>query len=141
MGEVARKKPFSFHITAAHSPSSHIIKEMELPVLTVDAATLVMNEAFCRFNKSIQDHHSRCSTVSDFKAEILHDTAPTVRLNVVLCEIAEGNFRQAMLLAEKDGYIQRLLNENNQLRYEVELLRGKVHLLMHKAAAQGEDDF
>ena len=41
MGEVARKKPFSFHITAAHSPSSHIIKEMELPVPTVDAATLV----------------------------------------------------------------------------------------------------
>ena len=114
MGEVARKKPFSFHITAAHSPSAHIIQEMELPVPTVDAATLVMNEAFCRFNKSIQDHHSRCrfnksiqdhhsrcSTVSDFKAEILHDTAPTARLNVVLCEIAEGNFRQAMLLAEK----------------------------------------
>lgn len=49
--------------------------------------------------------------------------------------------RMAMLLAEKDRYIQRLLNENNQLRYEVELLRGKVHLLMHKAAAQGEDDF
>ena len=102
MSEVARKKPFSFHITAAHSPSAHIIKEMELPVPTVDAATLVMNEAFCRFNKSIQDHHSRCSTVSDFKAEILHDTAPTARLNVVLCEIAEGNFRQAMLLAEKE---------------------------------------
>ena len=102
MGEVARKKPFSFHITAAHSPSAHIIKEMELPVPTVDAATLVMNEAFCRFNKSIQDHHSRCSTVSDFKAEILHDTAPAARLNVVLCEIAEGNFRQAMLLAEKE---------------------------------------
>ncbi|MBM6911264.1 hypothetical protein [Oscillibacter valericigenes] len=102
MGEVARKKPFSFHITAAHSPSAHIIKEMELPVPTVNAATLVMNEAFCRFNKSIQDHHSRCSTVSDFKAEILHDTAPAARLNVVLCEIAEGNFRQAMLLAEKE---------------------------------------
>ena len=102
MGEVAWKKPFSFHITAAHSPSAHIIEEMELPVPTVDTATLVMNEAFCRFNKSIQDHHSRCSTVSDFKAEILHDTAPAARLNVVLCEIAEGNSRQAMLLAEKE---------------------------------------
>ena len=102
MGEVAQKKPFGFHITATHSPSAHIIEEMELPVPTVDTATLVMNEAFCRFNKSIQDHHSRCSTVSDFKAEILHDTAPAARLNVVLCEIAEGNSRQAMLLAEKE---------------------------------------
>ena len=102
MGEVAQKKPFSFHITATHSPSAHIIEEMELPVPTVDAAILVMHEAFCRLNEAIQEHHSRCSTVSDFKAEILHDSAPTARLNVVLCEIAEGNFRQAMLLAEKE---------------------------------------
>ena len=69
-----------------------------------------MNDVFCRFNKSIQDHHSRCSAVSDFKAEILHDTAPTARLKVVLCEIAEGNFRQAVLLAEK-----KLVNESNGL--------------------------
>ena len=60
MGEVARKKPFSFHITAAHSPSAHIIQEMELPVPTVDAATLVMNEAFCRFNNCFwMSHRSR----------------------------------------------------------------------------------
>ena len=35
----------------------------------------------------------------------------------------------------------RLADENEQLRYEVELLRGKVHILMHKAAAQGEELF
>lgn len=46
-----------------------------------------------------------------------------------------------VLLAEKDGYIQRLLTENDQLRYEVELLRGKIHLLMHKTAAQNQDIF
>ena len=40
------------------------------------------------------------------------------------------------ILAEKDGYIQRLLSENDQLRYEIELLRGKVHLLMHKSAKE-----
>ncbi|MFR7893499.1 MAG: hypothetical protein ACLU38_04865 [Dysosmobacter sp.] len=45
------------------------------------------------------------------------------------------------LIAEKNGYIQRLLHENEQLRYEVELLRGKVHILTHKAAAQGEELF
>ena len=146
MGEVARKKPFSFHITAAHSPSAHIIEEMELPVPTVDAATLVMNEVFCRFNKSIQDHHSRCSTVSDFKAEILHDTAPTARLNVVLCEIAEGNFRQAVLLAETrqfcaDGFavkaILRLLDQLYLLAYckrlsaEAVVESGQCNIVLH----------
>ena len=53
----------------------------------------------------------------------------------------ENTRRMELLIAEKDGYIQRLLNENEQLRYEVELLRGKVHILMHKTAAQGEEIF
>lgn len=42
------------------------------------------------------------------------------------------------ILAEKDGYIQRLLFVNEQLAHEIELLRGKVHLLMHKSAAEDE---
>ena len=45
----------------------------------------------------------------------------------------------ATLLAEKDGYIQRLLAENEQMKYEIELLRGKIHLLMHKVSASGGD--
>ncbi len=43
----------------------------------------------------------------------------------------------ATLLAEKDGYIERLLTENEQMKYEIELLRRKIHLLMHKIAASG----
>jgi len=45
------------------------------------------------------------------------------------------------LLAEKDGYIQRLLTENEQMKYEIELLRGKIHLLMHQVAAAGGEIF
>lgn len=46
-----------------------------------------------------------------------------------------------ILLAERDGYIQRLLSENEQLKYEIELLRGKIHFLMHKSAAKDENPF
>ncbi len=57
------------------------------------------------------------------------------------CEAKDNRRDMEILLAEKDGYIQRLLTENDQLMYEVELLRGKVHLLMHKSAAKNQDIF
>lgn len=57
------------------------------------------------------------------------------------CETEDSRCDMDTLLAEKDGYIQRLLAENDQLRYEVELLRGKIHLLMHKTAAKNQDIF
>ena len=57
------------------------------------------------------------------------------------CESKDNRRDMDILLAEKDGYIQRLLAENDQLRYEVELLRGKIHLLMHRFAAKNEDIF
>lgn len=37
-----------------------------------------------------------------------------------------------LTLAEKEGYIERLLFENEQLKYEIEILRGELHLMMHK---------
>lgn len=45
-----------------------------------------------------------------------------------------------MILAEKDGYILRLIFANEQLTHEIEVLRGKVHLLMHKSAAEDDDE-
>lgn len=46
-----------------------------------------------------------------------------------------------IILAEKDGYIDRLLFENEQLRNEIELLRGEVHLLTHRNGLMNDSDF
>ena len=46
-----------------------------------------------------------------------------------------------MIIAEKNGYIDRLLFENEQLRNEIELLRGEVHLLTHRNALFNSGDF
>ena len=45
------------------------------------------------------------------------------------------------ILAEKDGYIDRLLFENEQLIQECELLRGQIHLLTYKNSINDIDDF
>jgi len=45
------------------------------------------------------------------------------------------------ILAEKDGYIDRLLFENDQLVHECEILRGEIHLLTHKISFEDDNDF
>ena len=46
-----------------------------------------------------------------------------------------------MIIAEKDGYIDRLLFVNEQLRNEIELLRGEVHRLTHRNVLFNDRDF
>jgi hypothetical protein len=49
--------------------------------------------------------------------------------------------KTAIIVAEKDGYIDRLIFENEQLRKECEILRGQIHLLMYKKSVADNDDF
>ena len=45
------------------------------------------------------------------------------------------------VLAEKDGYIDRLLLIIQQLQEECEILRGQIHLLTHKKSLEDDNDF
>lgn len=110
MQEIARNKPLSFHITAAHAPYSHIIKEIDVCVEqpTAEAAEVALDEAFRQSNAIIEQHHKGCTTIADFKAEIEGFANPIDRLNVVLCEIAEKNYQSALSLTEKELKIDRL---------------------------------
>lgn len=62
---------------------------------------------------------------------------------VEIKSVAEGKVKRniEVILAEKDGYIQRLLAVNEQLRQECEILRGQIHVLSHKNHAMDNNDF
>jgi hypothetical protein len=45
------------------------------------------------------------------------------------------------IIAEKDGYIDRLLFIIQQLQEECEILRGQIHLLTHKKSLEDDYDF
>lgn len=102
MREIAEKKPFSFHITAAHAPYPHTIRELEVCVKSMDGAREALDEALRLSDAVIERHHRCCAAIADFQAEIAGTGSPTNRLNVILCEIAEGNYQAALLLAEKE---------------------------------------
>lgn len=106
--ETARKKPLSFHITAAHAPYPHEIQTMELPVDAESEPVSVLEQALRLSEDVIAHHHSRCKTVSDFRAELVDEQNPISRLNVVLCDLAEGNYSSALDLTEKELEVDRL---------------------------------
>lgn len=107
MQEIARKKPLSFHITAAHAPYPHTIKEIEVHVESIAEAGTALNEALHLSDAIINQYHRCCATIAGFKAEIADAESPTDRLNMVLCEIVEENYQNALLLAEKELEIDR----------------------------------
>jgi hypothetical protein len=45
------------------------------------------------------------------------------------------------VLAEKDGYINRLLLENERMKQEIEILRGEIHLLTYRKSVTDNNDF
>lgn len=57
------------------------------------------------------------------------------------CGTSNGAGKYKALLSEKDGYIGRLLLENERLKQECEILRGKIFLLMCKNTSIGNNDF
>lgn len=102
MQEISHKKPLSFHITAAHAPYPHTIKEIEVHVESIAEAGTALNETLHLSDTIINQYHKCCATIADFKAAIAGTKSPTDRLNVVLCEIVEENYQNALFLAEKE---------------------------------------
>ena len=45
------------------------------------------------------------------------------------------------MLAEKDGYIDRLLFQNERLCQEIEALRGEIHIMMYRTSIEDSYDF
>lgn len=107
MKEIAQTKPLSFHITAAHAPSPYYIKKIEVCVESIAEAGAALDEALRLSDDIISQHHKCCATIADFKAGIVGSKNPDDRLNVVLCEIVEGNYQRALLLAKKELEINR----------------------------------
>ena len=133
MEEIARKQSFSFHVTAAFAPYSHNILEQRFAIGNAEETGAVLDEIFGLMDQYILEHHRQCNTIAGFKAEILQKDTSSSRMNVVLCEIVEGNFQEAARLTkkamEKDdrGLFNQIINDRIMGIYDyvLEFCEGK----------------
>ena len=133
MEEISKKQSFSFHVTAAFVPYSHNILEQRFAIADSKETGTVLDEIFGLMDQCVLEHHRHCNTVSDFKAEILQKDTSISRMNVVLCEIAEGNFQEAAHLTKKvmekdgSGIFNKIINGRTMGIYDyvLEFCEGK----------------
>lgn len=133
MEEISDKQSFSFHVTAAFASYPHYILRQNFAVGNIEETGAVLDEIFGLMDQYISEHHKRCNTIADFKAEILQEDTSNSRMDAVLCEIAEGNFQEAARLAkkamEKDGRgpLNKIINDRIMGIYDyvLEFCEGK----------------
>ena len=95
------KKPFSFHITAAFVPYSCRLKELEIPLSGLEQVTQTFDQAFTECQAAIAEGMESIRSIADYR-ELLLQKPRIDMLNVVLCDIAEGRYAEAMKAAENE---------------------------------------
>ena len=98
--EVA-KKPLSFHINAAFVPYSLTFREWITPFTGIEHTAEVLEQAFTECRSVIAQGLESIQSISDYR-ELLMQKNHVNMLNVMLCDIAEERYTQALAKAEQE---------------------------------------
>ena len=98
--EVA-KKPLSFHVNAAFVPYKLTFREWSIPFAGIEHTAEVLEQAFTECQSAIAEGLERIQNTSDYR-ELLMQEKHVNMLNVILCDIAEGNYAQALAETEQE---------------------------------------
>lgn len=98
--EVARK-PLSFHVNAAFVPYSLNFREWSIPFTGIAHTTEVLEQAFTECRSAIAQGLESIRNISDYR-ELLMQQDHVNMLNVILCDIAGGDYAQALAETEQE---------------------------------------
>ncbi len=98
--EVA-KKPLSFHVNACFVPYSLTFREWIIPFTGIEHTAEVLEQAFTECQSVIAQGLESIQNLSDYR-ELLMQKDHVNMLNVMLCDIAEGQYAQALAEAEQE---------------------------------------
>lgn len=95
MAEEAKTQPFSFHVQGAFTPYFHTLKEWHVEISSTSEVDSVYEKIFLRADELLEKYEKSLQTINDFKQELL-DTNSPLKLNIILCEMCEGNYKEAL---------------------------------------------
>ena len=96
----AEKMPFSFHVNAVFVPHAFLLSERMYPIEKKDNIEKTLNELFDYFEKKITSYSKEMSIIKYM--DILTDDDHHTILNLILCNIALGDYSKAIEISERE---------------------------------------
>lgn len=102
MDDLVKITSINPHISASEGPYPLIIKEYNTPAGPTDEVDYALIRVFEEADSIINEHNKRFTDISSFKSELEGREDEHSVLGIILCYIAEGNYKEALSITKEE---------------------------------------
>jgi hypothetical protein len=102
MDDLVKITSISPHISASEGPYPLIIKEYNTPAGPTDEVDYALIRVFEEADSIINEYNKRFTDISSFKSELEGREDEHSVLGIILCDIAEGNYKEALSITKEE---------------------------------------
>ena len=102
MDDLVKITSINPHISASEGPYPLIIKEYNTPAGPTDELDYALIRVFEEADSIINEYNKRFTDISSFKSELEGREDEHSVLGIILCDIAEGNYKDALSITKEE---------------------------------------
>ena len=102
MDDLVKITSINPHISASEGPYPLIIKEYNTPAGPTDEVDYALIRVFEEADSIINEYNKRFTDISSFKSELEGREDEHSVLGIILCYIAEGNYKEALSITKEE---------------------------------------
>ena len=102
MDDLVKITSINPHISASEGPYPLIIKEYNTPAEPTDKVNYALIRIFEEADSIINEYNKRFTDISSFKSELEGREDEHSVLGIILCHIAEGNYKEALSITKEE---------------------------------------
>lgn len=102
MDDLVKITSINPHISASEGPYPLIIKEYNTPAGPTDEVDYALIRVFEEADSIINEYNKRFTDISSFKSELEGREDEHSVLGIILCDIAEGNYKDALSITKEE---------------------------------------